>query len=209
MWMSEPAGPWTRTAFFPGKLHVAVKLTSRDLEVGKDLQTFPPIIYELPSSFENTTERFYVNNEIHYSGRSNENGMGETHVGLTAFPICGNPAARDPGLCRLGSSTKVKRKPFFTKSKRLREILILFLFPFKPNHLLLSLQMAAVEATGVALAHRGALLGHAAAQMLFPCSAAGRRGPHWKSCRTRRRDPLLLPFTFLTFSLLSIILSGC
>lgn len=121
MWMSEPAGPWTRTAFFPGKLHVAVKLTSRDLEVGKDLQTFPPIIYELPSSFENTTERFYVNNEIHYSGRSNENEMGETHVGLTAFPICGNPAARDPGLCRLGSSTKVKRKPFFTKSKRIRD----------------------------------------------------------------------------------------
>ena len=51
------------------------EINFEDLKVGKDLQIFFPFsffIYELPSSFESTTVHFYINNEIHYLGGSNE-----------------------------------------------------------------------------------------------------------------------------------------
>ena len=51
------------------------EINFEDLKVGKDLQTFfffSFFIYELPSSFESTTVHFYINNEIHYLGGSNE-----------------------------------------------------------------------------------------------------------------------------------------
>lgn len=65
--------------------------------------------------------------------------------------------------------------------------------------------MAAVEATGVALAHRGALPGHAAEQMLFPLFCGRQARPSLEKLQDTAPRPSAPPFH--VFSLFSFVYS--